>query len=241
MADFRSLALTAPALGSIPACLSKVIPDRLPSGYRPVQTKFYKSPLPHSKLGQLSSDKLEYILHIGDLILGRLKDEVPPPVGHVAIVFTDIKGSTHLWEATPSGAIHLHNNLLRRHLRVCGGYEVRTEGDCFMCSFPTVLDAVWWCLKIQVELLNVSWPQDILECADGREVYDADGRLIYRGLSARGDPLRDATLPDGPRHESHGLLWADGDARGAHREHRRRGPDHAQHRRVERDEKCGDR
>ncbi|KAJ6576070.1 adenylate cyclase [Mycena vulgaris] len=125
---------------------------------------------------------------VGDLILGRLKDEVPPPVGHVAIVFTDIKGSTHLWEATPSGmitAIHLHNNLLRRHLRVCGGYEVRTEGDCFMCSFPTVLAAVWWCLKIQVELLNVSWPQDILECADGREVYDADGQLIYRGLSVR--------------------------------------------------------
>ncbi|KAJ7676182.1 hypothetical protein B0H17DRAFT_1207452 [Mycena rosella] len=123
-----------------------------------------------------------------DRTLDRLKDEVPPPVGHVAIVFTDIKGSTHLWEATPSGmitAIHLHNSLLRRYLRLCGGYEVRTEGDCFMCSFPTVLAAVWWCLRIQVELLNVSWPQDILECADGRTIYDANGRLIYRGLSVR--------------------------------------------------------
>ncbi|KAF7350156.1 Adenylate cyclase [Mycena venus] len=132
-----------------------------------------------------------------DRTLDRLKDEVPPPVGHVAIVFTDIKGSTHLWEATPSGmitAIHLHNNLLRRHLRLCGGYEVRTEGDSFMCTFPTVLAAVWWCLTIQVQLLKVSWPQDILECPDGKEVYDVEGRLIYRGLSVRigihcGSPL----------------------------------------------------
>ncbi|KAK6975105.1 adenylate cyclase [Favolaschia claudopus] len=132
-----------------------------------------------------------------DRILDRLKDEVPPPVGHVAIVFTDIKGSTHLWEATPSGmitAIHLHNNLLRRYLRICGGYEVRTEGDSFMCSFPTVLAAVWWCLTVQVELLKVSWPQDILDCPDGREIYDVDGRLMYRGLSIRigihcGSPL----------------------------------------------------
>ncbi|KAJ7723487.1 adenylate cyclase [Mycena maculata] len=123
-----------------------------------------------------------------DRTLDRLKDEVSPPVGHVAIVFTDIQGSTRIWEAAPWGmmtAIHLHNSLLRRWLRTCGGYEVRTEGDSFMCSFPTVLAAVWWCLTIQVALLKVSWPQDILECADGREVCDEQGRLIYGGLSVR--------------------------------------------------------
>ncbi|KAJ7031746.1 adenylate cyclase [Mycena alexandri] len=143
---------------------------------------------------------------VTDRTLERLRDasnsvQVPPPVGHVAIVFTDIKGSTHLWEASPSGmltALHLHNSLMRRHLRACGGYEVRTEGDCFMCSFPTVLAAVWWCLTIQMELLNVPWPQDILDCADGKAVYDVMGRLIYRGLSVRigihcGSPL---CLPD---------------------------------------------
>ncbi|KAJ7769449.1 adenylate cyclase [Mycena metata] len=138
---------------------------------------------------------------VTDRTLDRLKEEVPAPTGHVAIVFTDIKGSTHLWEASPSGmltALHLHNNLMRRHLRACGGYEVRTEGDCFMCSFPSVLAAVWWCLIIQMELLNVPWPQDILDCPDGRAVYDEMGRLIYRGLAVRigihcGSPL---CLPD---------------------------------------------
>ncbi|KAJ7067072.1 adenylate cyclase [Mycena amicta] len=123
-----------------------------------------------------------------DRTLDRLRDEVPAPVGHIAVVFTDIKGSTHLWEATPSGmiaALHLHNTLLRRYLRHCGGYEVRTEGDSFICTFPTVLAAVWWCLMIQVELLGVSWPQDILNCSDGRQVYDSQGMVIYRGLCVR--------------------------------------------------------
>ncbi|KAJ7245656.1 hypothetical protein B0H12DRAFT_1127492 [Mycena haematopus] len=107
-----------------------------------------------------AAQKLRDLAIIIDRTLDRLKDEVAPPVGHVAIVFTDIQNSTRLWEATPSGmitALHLHNSLLRRYLRICGGYEVRTEGDSFMCSFPTVLAAVWWCLIIQVQLLKVSW------------------------------------------------------------------------------------
>ncbi|KAF7321854.1 Adenylate cyclase [Mycena kentingensis (nom. inval.)] len=137
-----------------------------------------------------------------DRTLDRLRNEVPAPVGHIALVFTDIKGSTHLWEASTSGmiaALHLHNNLLRRYLRHCGGYEVRTEGDAFICSFPTVLAAVWWCLTIQVELLGVSWPQDILECPDGRVVHDSQGQVMYRGLCLRmgihcGEP--DLCIPD---------------------------------------------
>ncbi|CAK5265523.1 unnamed protein product [Mycena citricolor] len=124
---------------------------------------------------------------ITDRTLVRLKDEVPPPIGHVSIVFTDIKGSTHLWDANPGmlTAIKLHNDLLRRLLRQHGGYEVKTEGDSFMCSFPTALAAVCWCMSVQVELLNVPWPLEILECADGKTVYDDQGRLIARGLSVR--------------------------------------------------------
>ncbi|KAF7376679.1 Adenylate cyclase [Mycena sanguinolenta] len=122
-----------------------------------------------------------------DRTLHRLKEEVPPPMGHVAIVFTDIKGSTHLWDANPGmpTAMRLHNNLLRRYLRLCGGYEVKTEGDSFMCSFPTVLAAVWWCMTVQVELLNVPWPLEILECADGKPRSDEAKRVIGRGLSVR--------------------------------------------------------
>ncbi|KAG6810688.1 hypothetical protein H0H92_010744 [Tricholoma furcatifolium] len=122
-----------------------------------------------------------------DRSISRLDGEVPAPVGHIALVFSDIRNSTHLWEVNSGMATahKLHNNLLRRLLRFCGGYEVKTEGDAFMCSFPTSLAAVWWCLSVQSELLNVSWPLEILECEDGKPMYDSSGVLVARGLSVR--------------------------------------------------------
>ncbi|KAG2754456.1 adenylyl cyclase [Suillus brevipes Sb2] len=119
--------------------------------------------------------------------IARLEREVPPPTGHVCLVFTDIRNSTQLWDKNPamSTAIHLHNNLLLQHLLYCGGYIVKTEGDAFMCAFPTTLAAVWWCIIAQLQLLHAPWPQEILDCEEGKEVYDEQGNLIARGLSVR--------------------------------------------------------
>ncbi|KAH6906531.1 adenylate cyclase [Coprinopsis sp. MPI-PUGE-AT-0042] len=117
----------------------------------------------------------------------HLRPEIPAPTGHLALVFTDIRNSTHLWEVNPGmpTAIRLHNELLRRSIRTCGGYEVKTEGDAFMVSFPTAMGAVWWALTVQVDLLECSWPLEILECEDGKEIRDQDGSLLARGLSVR--------------------------------------------------------
>lgn len=122
-----------------------------------------------------------------DRQISRLDGEVPAPVGHIALVFSDIRNSTHLWEVNPGMATahRIHNNLLRRQLRFCGGYEVKTEGDAFMCSFPTSLAAVWWCLSVQQQLLQADWPLEILECEDGKPIEDGQGRLIAKGLSVR--------------------------------------------------------
>ncbi|TFK22219.1 adenylate cyclase [Coprinopsis marcescibilis] len=116
-----------------------------------------------------------------------MQAEVDPPTGHIALAFTDIVNSTHLWEVNPGMpmAMRLHNSLLRRQLRICGGYEVKTEGDAFMVSFPTALAAVWWCLTVQSELMKESWPLEILECEDGKGAVDDDGLLVARGLSVR--------------------------------------------------------
>ena len=124
---------------------------------------------------------------IRDRGIARLQDEVEPPTGHIALVFTDIRNSTHLWEVNPGmqSAMVLHNNLLRRQLRFCGGYEVKTEGDAFMCSFPTTLAALWFCMSVQKELLDLPWPLELLECEDGKEILDPRGKLIARGLSVR--------------------------------------------------------
>ncbi|KAF2268437.1 PP2C-domain-containing protein [Lojkania enalia] len=125
---------------------------------------------------------------VGDSRLARLDNEVDAPTGEVSVVFTDIKNSTKLWgkeEIAMRSAIKMHNELMRRQLRIIGGYEVKTEGDAFMVAFPTVTSALLWCFTIQSQLLEVQWPQEILNNEDGREVVDADGNIIFRGLSVR--------------------------------------------------------
>lgn len=125
---------------------------------------------------------------VNDSKLARLDNEVDAPTGEVSLVFTDIKNSTLLWETYPiamRSAIKQHNTLMRRQLRIIGGYEVKTEGDAFMVAFPTVTSALLWCFSIQSLLLDEAWPQEILSSVNGQEVVDADGNVIFRGLSVR--------------------------------------------------------
>ncbi|KAJ2441493.1 hypothetical protein GGF42_007275, partial [Coemansia sp. RSA 2424] len=146
----------------------------------------------------------------GDSTLARLEREVPPPVGEVALVFTDVKNSTIQWETNQvamRSAIKVHNSTMRRMLRSIGGYEVKTEGDAFMVSFPTVASALHWCLAVQMAFLAADWPQETLDSPHGCPLYwpndDDNGgdtakgrksvgnvdvesrRLIYRGLRVR--------------------------------------------------------
>lgn len=127
-------------------------------------------------------------LQAGDLALRRLDDEIEPPVGELALVFTDIKNSTLLWDAYPvamRSAIKLHNTIMRRQLRIVGGYEVKTEGDAFMVSFPSPTSALLWCFNVQHQLLTEDWPAEILETDQCCEVTDGKGNIIFRGLSVR--------------------------------------------------------
>lgn len=125
---------------------------------------------------------------VGDNNTGRLDPEISPPVGQVVLAFTDIVNSTHLWDVNETAmrtAVTMHHQLLRRHVRICGGYEVKTEGDAFMVAFKAVSAALLWCCSIQMLLLDEPWPKEILDLPEGREVRDADGTLISRGLSLR--------------------------------------------------------
>ncbi|KAF3061462.1 Adenylate cyclase [Daldinia childiae] len=125
---------------------------------------------------------------VQDSTLHRLDPEVPAPTEKPSIVFTDIKNSTNLWETYPSAmrsAIKVHNEIMRRQLRRIGGYEVKTEGDAFMVSFPTATSALLWCFAVQTHLLTADWPSEILNSVSCQEVYDNDNNLIFRGLSVR--------------------------------------------------------
>ncbi|CAM9018465.1 unnamed protein product, partial [Wickerhamomyces anomalus] len=125
---------------------------------------------------------------VEDSNLRRLKPEIQPPVGELAMVFTDIKNSTLLWENYPlamRSAIRTHNDIMRRQLHIVGGYEVKTEGDAFMVSFPTVPAAMIWCFNVQQQLLQEEWPAEITQSEEGRELKDSSGKVIYKGLSVR--------------------------------------------------------
>jgi adenylate cyclase len=125
---------------------------------------------------------------VGDNETGRLDPEISPPVGQVVLAFTDIVNSTHLWDVNETAmrtAVTMHHQLLRRHVRICGGYEVKTEGDAFMVAFTAVSAALLWCSSVQMLLLDEPWPKEILDLPEGREVRDANGTLITRGLSLR--------------------------------------------------------
>jgi predicted ATPase/class 3 adenylate cyclase len=122
---------------------------------------------------------------------------VDAPAGTLAIVFTDIQGSTELWERYSAGmreALELHDRLLRELLVPCSGYEVKTQGDAFMVAFPSAVEAVRWCLAAQQALLHAPWPPGLLAQPEAREERGARGPL-HRGFRVRmgvhvGEPER---------------------------------------------------
>ena len=86
------------------------------------------------------------------------------PTGAVTLCFTDVQGSTSLWEEHPEAmrvALVIHDELLRQVLAEHGGYEVKTEGDAFMVAFTTPCAALAWCRDVQLALAEIEWPPPI--------------------------------------------------------------------------------
>jgi predicted ATPase/class 3 adenylate cyclase len=101
------------------------------------------------------------------------------PSGTVTLVFTDIQGSTVLWERLGDsfvGVLEAHNRILREALGRFGGAEVKTEGDAFMVAFASAADAVRFALAAQEALHVVPWPA-------------AAGELLVRMGLHTGDPI----------------------------------------------------
>jgi class 3 adenylate cyclase len=68
-----------------------------------------------------------------------------PPTGTVTFLFTDIEGSTRLWEEDPAGmegALADHDAVLRQAIEVHAGHIFKTIGDAFCTAFSTPSDAL---------------------------------------------------------------------------------------------------
>ena len=112
------------------------------------------------------------------------------PTGHLTLVFTDVQASTSLWEKSPNSmkqALFIHNKLMRRLIHKWGGYEVKTEGDAFMCSFSRTSVALHWAMDLQNSLIQCEWPQEILAMSPSSEVKDPSNSktILFNGLRVR--------------------------------------------------------
>ena len=82
------------------------------------------------------------------------------PIGTVTFLFTDIEGSSKLWEQHPdamSKALAEHNALLRRVIEEHRGYIFKLWGDAVYAAFDTAIDALNAAIEAQRELMRHSW------------------------------------------------------------------------------------
>ena len=85
------------------------------------------------------------------------------PSGTVTFLFTDIEGSTRLWEASPDAmraALERHDTLLRSAVDAHDGYVFATGGDGFAVAFPRAGDALAAAQAAQAALAGEPWPDD---------------------------------------------------------------------------------
>ena len=86
------------------------------------------------------------------------------PDGTVTFLFTDIEGSTGMWESHPDQmrpALARHDALLREIIGSNNGVVFKTMGDAFCVVFATAADAVNAAYLAQVALHAEPWPQPL--------------------------------------------------------------------------------
>jgi class 3 adenylate cyclase len=85
-----------------------------------------------------------------------------PPTGTVTFLFTDIEGSTRMWERSPQAmqvTLARHDEILRGATEQHSGYVFKTVGDAFCCAFRTAPDALEAALDAQRSLLKERWAE----------------------------------------------------------------------------------
>ncbi len=84
-----------------------------------------------------------------------------PPTGTVTFLFTDIEGSTRLWESHPeemSATLARHDAILRQTIEASSGFIFLTAGDAFFAAFARASDALTAAVEAQKALQCERWP-----------------------------------------------------------------------------------
>src|SRR5687768_9292445 len=85
------------------------------------------------------------------------------PVGTVSFLFTDVEGSTRLWEQSADGmraALARHDSVLKSAIEAHGGALFKKTGDGVFAAFAEASQAAAAALTAQREI--VSWSAELL-------------------------------------------------------------------------------
>src|SRR5262249_45198189 len=83
------------------------------------------------------------------------------PTGTVTFLFTDIEGSSQLWERSRQSmqeALARHDELLRLAIETHRGHVFKAVGDGFCAAFAATPDALTAAVDAQRALLAEPWP-----------------------------------------------------------------------------------
>jgi class 3 adenylate cyclase len=83
------------------------------------------------------------------------------PSGTVTLLFTDVEGSTRLWDAerdAMAAALRRHDEILRAAIEQAGGYVFKTVGDAFCAAFSAARSGLDAALAAQQTLAAEAWP-----------------------------------------------------------------------------------
>lgn len=102
-----------------------------------------------------------------------------PPSGTVTFLFTDVEGSTRLWERHTEAmkrALRDHDEILRSSVAQWGGFVFTTAGDAFSVAFSAVPHALQAALSAQLKLGRVTVEETPLRVRMAVHVGDSDER-----------------------------------------------------------------
>src|SRR5712692_3086319 len=91
-----------------------------------------------------------------------MESPTPLPGGTVTFLFTDIEGSTRLWEQHPGAmrsALARHDALLRHAIETHGGHVFKTMGDQFCAAFAAAPEAVAAAVAAQRAVCAEEWEE----------------------------------------------------------------------------------
>src|SRR6478672_13334944 len=86
------------------------------------------------------------------------------PSGTVTFLFTDLEGSTRLWEEQPEtmrSALAVHDELLRDAIEAQSGHVVKSTGDGVFAVFANAHDGVGAAVAAQLALAGADWPEGV--------------------------------------------------------------------------------